>query len=102
MLTVSMPVGVPRAAGESGHFYFGETGHFYLGTTEVLCGRRIPVNLERGGAVLALRVVRAITVIDGTARLPGRRPVSRGGPECGRSVAARPPSSRGMSQKLLT
>jgi len=28
-----MPSGVPRAAGESGHFYFGETGHFYLGTT---------------------------------------------------------------------
>ena len=33
MLTVSMPAGVPRAAGESGHLYFGETGHFYLGTT---------------------------------------------------------------------
>jgi hypothetical protein len=36
MLTVSMPAGVPRAAGESGHFYFGETGHFYLGTTPLL------------------------------------------------------------------
>jgi hypothetical protein len=35
MVTVSMPSGVPRAAGESGHFYFGETGHFYLGTTGI-------------------------------------------------------------------
>jgi hypothetical protein len=29
-----MAAGVPRPAGESGHFYFGETGHFYLGTTD--------------------------------------------------------------------
>ena len=28
-----MPAGVPRAPGESGHFYLGETGHLYLGTT---------------------------------------------------------------------
>jgi len=35
MLTVSMPAGVPRAAGESGHFYFGQTGHFYLGLSDI-------------------------------------------------------------------
>ena len=41
MLTVSIPAGIPRAAGESGHFYFGETGHFYLGTTRELVTSRL-------------------------------------------------------------
>ncbi len=49
MLTISMPAGVPRAAGESGHFYFGETRHFYLGTTaDVREGALLSTGAERG------------------------------------------------------
>jgi glyoxylase-like metal-dependent hydrolase (beta-lactamase superfamily II) len=42
-----MAAEVPRADGESGHFYFGETGHFYLGTTVAALlrdAKRIPTS----------------------------------------------------------
>jgi hypothetical protein len=51
MFTVSMPAGVPRATGESGHFYFGETGHFYLGTTEGVDGIHV-IGREKGAFFL--------------------------------------------------
>ena len=52
-----MPAGVPRAAGESGHFYFGETGHFYLGTT-VLASDSDPL-CKMGAAPPRLRARRS-------------------------------------------
>jgi len=74
-----MAAGVPRATGESGHFYFGESGHFYLGTTAESCHKghsrtkiplvslsigedcktHVPARLGLGNPGVCLRVVEA-------------------------------------------